>query len=284
MSLKGYAVEVGGFERCDAFDAIIGGFVGLKPLIEEGIEVGLGTVNNRISEVFDVGVTEFPLFHVIFHGLEKDRIAEVVLEVVEHGGGFVVHVFVAAAVACGRMKIVGMGFKDFIGTVDGIFHVAGEGPFEFGLRFFGEFAHAPGGEELGKSFIEGGSIGFVGAHHAEEPIVSHFVGNQTLVAGVVTAIEGNHGVFHAIGGIGADNFWVVIHAEIAAIGGDDFGGKLGGLLPSGGIVFLGDGHALHAIPGGFADAVGGVGGPSEIVHVDGLIVPGFVGAVGLGDH
>lgn len=46
MSLKGYAVEVGGFERGDVFDAIIGGFVGLKPLIEEGVEVGLGTLND----------------------------------------------------------------------------------------------------------------------------------------------------------------------------------------------------------------------------------------------
>lgn len=83
-SFQGYAVVVAGSELCDAFDAIIGGFVGLKPLIEEGVKVGLCTLDDRISKVFDVGVTEFPLFHVVFHGLQEDRIAQVVLEVVEH--------------------------------------------------------------------------------------------------------------------------------------------------------------------------------------------------------
>lgn len=133
---------------------------------------------------------------------------------------------------------------------------------------------------MGKSFIECGAIGFVGADHAEEPIVSDFMGDQALVAGVVAAIEGDHGVFHAIGGIGADNFGVVIHAKIAAIGGDDFGGEGGCLLPSGGVVFLGDGYALHAVPGGFSDAVGWVGGPGEIVDIHGLVSPGFEGAIG----
>ncbi|MEY4464600.1 MAG: hypothetical protein RLZZ465_230, partial [Bacteroidota bacterium] len=132
-AFKGYAVVVAGSERCDAFDAIIGGFVGLKPLIEEGVKVGLCTLDDRISKVFDVGVTEFPLFYVVFHGLQEDRIAQVVLEVVEHRRGFVVHVFVAAPMSGRRMKIVGVGFEDFIGAVDGIFHVAGEGAFEFGL-------------------------------------------------------------------------------------------------------------------------------------------------------
>ncbi|MEK0440056.1 MAG: hypothetical protein RLZZ504_972 [Bacteroidota bacterium] len=266
------------------FDAVIGGFVGLKPLIEERIEVGLGTLDDGISKIFDVGVAEFPLFHVVFHGLQEDRVAEVVLQVVEHGGGFVVHVFVSATMSCGRMKVVGMGFEDFVGSVDGILHVAGKGAFEFGLGFFGEFAHAPGGEELGKAFIEGRAVGFVGSHHAEEPVVAHFMGDETLVAGVVTAIEGNHGVFHAIGGIGAYNFGVVVQAEIAAIGGDDFCGELGGLLPSFGVVFLGDGHALYTIPSGFTDAVGGIGGPGEIVHVYGLIVPCFVRAIGRNNH
>ena len=107
------------------------------------------------------------------------------------------------------------------------------------------------------------------------------MGDQALVAGVVTAIECDHGVFHAVGGIGANNFGVVVHTKIAAIGGDDFGGELGGLLPSGGVVFLGDGHALYAIPGGFADAIRGVGGPSEIMHIHRLEVPCFETAVGL---
>ena len=133
-------------------------------------------------------MTEFPLFHVVFHGLQEHGIAQIVLEVVEHRRGFVVHVFVAATMSGRRMKIVGVGFEDFIGAVDGIFHVSGEGAFEFGLGFAGEFSHAPGGEELGESFIECGAIGFVGADHAEEPVVSHFVCNETLVAGVVSAI------------------------------------------------------------------------------------------------
>jgi hypothetical protein len=45
-------------------------------------------------------------------------------------------------------------------------------------------------------------------------------------------------------------------------------------------VFLDDGDALHAVPCGFPDAIGGVGGKGEIVHIDGLVVPCFEGAVG----
>ena len=60
--------------------------------------------------------------------------------------------------------------------------------------------------------------------------------------------------------------------------------ELGGLLSSFGVVFLGDGHALYAIPCGFSDAVGGIGGPGEIVHVYGLIMPCFVRAIGRNNH
>ena len=63
-----------------------------------------------------------------------------------------------------------------------------------------------------------------------------------------------------------------------------FFGELGGLLPSFGVVFLGDGYALYAIPSGLTDAVGGIGGPGEIVHVYGLIMPGFEGSIGGYNH
>jgi hypothetical protein len=45
---------------------------------------------------------------------------------------------------------------------------------------------------------------------------------------------------------------------------------LSGLLPSGGIVFLGDGYAFYAIPFYLADAIGGIGGPSKIMDVIGM--------------
>ena len=45
-AFEGNAVVVCGPERGDAFDAVVRGFVGLKPLIEEGVEIGLCTLNH----------------------------------------------------------------------------------------------------------------------------------------------------------------------------------------------------------------------------------------------
>ena len=176
-----------------------------------------------------------------------------------------------------------MRFQTFVGPVDGIFHIPRKGAFEFGLIFFGEFAHAPSGKELGKSFVEGGAIGFVGSYHPKEPVVTYFVGDEALVAWVLTSVHGNHGVFHTICGICTNDFWVIVHAEISTIGSDDFGGKLGGLLPSGCVIFLGDGDAFYAFPFYFTYAISGIGGPSEIVDIIGMKLPALAFS-GCGDN
>ena len=54
-------------------------------------------------------------------------------------------------------------------------------------------------------------------------------------------------------------------------------------MPSGCVIFLGDGDAFYAIPFYFTYAISGIGGPSEIVDIIGMKLPAFAFS-GCGDN
>ena len=143
----------------------------------------------------------------------------------------------------------------------------------------------PRGQELGEAFVQERAVCLVVPYHAEEPVVPHLVCEKTTVTRVAAAIQGQHGVFHAITCIGHDHLRVGVHPEVAAVTGDDLRGVFGGVLPTARVRFLHQRHAFHAVPFRFADAVVRVGGEGEVVDVLGMELPHLAfSGLRSGDH
>ena len=91
------------------FQRIIGGLAGFKPLVEKPVKVCFGAHGNAVAEIFYIRMADFPLFHIILHGFQKHLIAQYILQVIQHGSSFVIHMAVATTVADGVFKIIAVG-------------------------------------------------------------------------------------------------------------------------------------------------------------------------------
>ena len=270
---------------------IVDALVGVDPLVEEPVQVHLRAADHAGAEVLGIGVAHPPLVEVPLHGRQEQAIAKRVLQVVQHGGGLEVHMAVPPAEPFVVAELIAMHVDGrqfvthgiaLVGAVDLLFAHdlrSGVAPLISGVRLVVhesipiDVLQGPRGEELCEALVQEGAIGLVVPHHAEEPVMAHFVREQAAVVRVATTVQGEHGILHAIACIGHDHLGVGVVAEVGAIAGDDACRIAGGVLPSGGVWFLHQGHAFDPFPLRFADAVGGVGREGEVVHVLGVELP-----------
>ncbi len=95
----------------DTFYAVVECLSGLEPFIEKPGKVYMRVLDNRGAEIFEIRMCKKPLAKVVLHRCFKERVAKGVLQVVEHGGCFVIHCSIPAALAQGAVEIIGMSVK-----------------------------------------------------------------------------------------------------------------------------------------------------------------------------
>ncbi len=276
----------------DAAYGIVDALVRGDPRVEEPRQVALGGIGEALLHVLRIRMAGTPLIDVVAHAGQERRVPQHVLEVVEHGGRLGVDMAIAALVApfpVTELIAVGVDGRQAVAhgiALEGVVHLAVARSFWAQVASFiggaRRIAHEgvtidalqpPCREELGEALVQEGPVGLVVAEHAVEPVVPHFVHEQTTVVRIAPAVQGEHGVLHAIARIGNDHLGVGVGAEVGAEHFDDARGVGGSVLPSARVRLLHQGHALHPVPGGFADAIRGVGGEGEVMHVLGMEAP-----------
>ncbi len=283
---------------------VVDPFVGIDPLVEEPVQVHVRVLDDTVPEVLDVRMADAPLLEVVAHGLGEEFIAQHVLQVVEHHGGLVVHVPVSAlALAFVVPELVAVRVDRWQAVAHGIAHVPCvhllfHGQLGFGVapgigpgrrvvheRVSVDVHQARSGEVLREPFIEHGAVGLVVADHAEEPVVPHFVHEEAAVVRFTPAVQRQHGVFHAVPRIGHHHFRIGVEADPGTVALDHLRAIVRRVLPAAGVRLLRHADAADAVPFRLADAVRGIGGPGEIVHVLRMVAPHFAhGAVVRCDH
>ncbi len=273
-----------------AFHGIIQLLAGIDPLIEEPVEVHVGEGDEALTEILHVGVLELPLREIVLEGGGEEGVAQHVLQIEEHGGGLVVHhavaggqarELVAARVDRGQLiphggthvAVVGQPIAGERGLCP-LAHVGVIGRLHH-QRVLANMRHAHRFDELREALVQHGAVGLVVAHHAEEPVVPDLVHEEDAVVRFLTAVQGQHGVFHAVPRIGHHHLRIAVHADVLAMHLDALRGVFRSVLPFASVRLLGHGDALDPVPLGLADAVGGIGREGEVMHVLRVVFPHF---------